>query len=183
MCIKKVEYSDLRDWFIVLVCHWNHRRHSRYEFDTCFVKIPWRRKWQPTLVFLPGKSHGEKSLVGHRVRHNLEIERAHTRCWNSKPSQVLVACHSNLLFIMCVSVGELGQICFSRGLSWAFGEILICSIYLFICFRPERMRWNCMRPIGHKAFLLCPHLLFVGKRFQPPRPSPSSKEQTQTVTM
>ena len=26
--------------------------------------IPWRRKWQPILVFLPGKSHGQKSLVG-----------------------------------------------------------------------------------------------------------------------
>ena len=25
---------------------------------------PWRRKWQPTLVFLPGKSHGQRSLVG-----------------------------------------------------------------------------------------------------------------------
>ena len=28
-------------------------------------KIPWRRKWQPTSVFLPEKSHGQKSLVGY----------------------------------------------------------------------------------------------------------------------
>jgi len=28
-------------------------------------KIPWRRKWQPTPVFLPGKSHGWRSLVGY----------------------------------------------------------------------------------------------------------------------
>ena len=28
-------------------------------------KIPWRRKWQPTSVFLPGKSHGQRSLVGY----------------------------------------------------------------------------------------------------------------------
>ena len=28
-------------------------------------KIPWRRKWQPTPVFLPGKSHEQKSLVGY----------------------------------------------------------------------------------------------------------------------
>ena len=28
-------------------------------------KIPWRRKWQPTPVFLPGESHGRKSLVGY----------------------------------------------------------------------------------------------------------------------
>ena len=28
-------------------------------------KFPWRRKWQPTPVFLPGKSHRQKSLVGY----------------------------------------------------------------------------------------------------------------------
>jgi len=28
-------------------------------------KIPWRRKWQPTLVFLPGKSHGWRSLADY----------------------------------------------------------------------------------------------------------------------
>ena len=28
-------------------------------------KVPWTRKWQPTLVFLPGKSHGQRSLVGY----------------------------------------------------------------------------------------------------------------------
>ena len=28
-------------------------------------KIPWRRKWQPDPVFLPGKSHGQRSLVGY----------------------------------------------------------------------------------------------------------------------
>ena len=31
-------------------------------------KIPWRRKWQPTPVFLPGESHGWKSLVGYSPR-------------------------------------------------------------------------------------------------------------------
>ena len=39
------------------------------------VEIPWRRKWQPTSVFLPGKSHEQRSLAGyssrsHRVRCN-----------------------------------------------------------------------------------------------------------------
>ena len=27
-------------------------------FNPCVRKIPWRRKWQPTPVFLPGQSHG-----------------------------------------------------------------------------------------------------------------------------
>jgi len=28
-------------------------------------KIPWRRKWQPTPVSLPGESHGQRSLAGY----------------------------------------------------------------------------------------------------------------------
>jgi len=40
-------------------------------FDLCVRKIPWRRKLQPTPVFLPDKSHGRRSLVGsQRVRHD-----------------------------------------------------------------------------------------------------------------
>ena len=34
-------------------------------FDPWVGKIPWRRKWQPTLVFSPGESHGQRSLVGY----------------------------------------------------------------------------------------------------------------------
>ena len=34
-------------------------------FDPWVGKIPWRRKWHPTPVLLPGKSHGWKSLVGY----------------------------------------------------------------------------------------------------------------------
>ena len=43
-------------------------------FDPCVWKIFWRKKWQPTPVFLPGKFQGQRSLViyspqGHRVGH------------------------------------------------------------------------------------------------------------------
>ena len=38
---------------------------KRHRFDPWVRKIPWRRKWQSTLVFLPGKSHGQRSLVGY----------------------------------------------------------------------------------------------------------------------
>ena len=34
-------------------------------FDLWIRKIPWRRKWLPTPVFLPGKSHGQRSLVDY----------------------------------------------------------------------------------------------------------------------
>ena len=38
----------------------------RCRFDPWVGKIPWRRTWQPTLVFWPGKSHGQRSLAGYR---------------------------------------------------------------------------------------------------------------------
>ena len=38
---------------------------GRPGFDPWVWKIPWRRKWQPTPVLLPGKSHEWRSLVGY----------------------------------------------------------------------------------------------------------------------
>ena len=48
--------------------------NMRLGFDSWAGKIPWRRAGQHTSVFLPGESHGQKSLAGyspvgsHRVR-------------------------------------------------------------------------------------------------------------------
>ena len=39
----------------------------RLGFKAWVRKIPWRRKWQPTPVFLPGKSHGQRSLAGYSL--------------------------------------------------------------------------------------------------------------------
>ena len=41
-----------------------HQRRKRFGFDPWVGKIPWRRAWQPTPEFLPGESHGLRSLVG-----------------------------------------------------------------------------------------------------------------------
>ena len=38
---------------------------GRPKLDAWVGKLPWRRKWQPTPVFLPGKFHGWRSLVGY----------------------------------------------------------------------------------------------------------------------
>ena len=37
------------------------------KFDSWMGKIPWRRKWQHTLVFLPGKPNGQRSLTGYSL--------------------------------------------------------------------------------------------------------------------
>ena len=41
------------------------RRGKRHGFDPWVGKIPWRRKWEPTLLFLPVESHGQRSLAGY----------------------------------------------------------------------------------------------------------------------
>ena len=50
------------DWVTGL--NWTEQ-FRRPGFHPWVGKIPWRRKWQPTSVFLPGKSHGRRNLVGY----------------------------------------------------------------------------------------------------------------------
>ena len=46
----------------------NARDKERCRFDPWVEKMPWRRAWQPTPVFLPGESHEQRSLaIVHRV--------------------------------------------------------------------------------------------------------------------
>ena len=50
-------------------------------FNPWVGKIPWSKKWQSTLVFLPGKLHGQRSLVGyspHNCKESNSTEHTHT---------------------------------------------------------------------------------------------------------
>ena len=46
----------------------------RPRFDPRVRKIPWRREWQPTLVFWPGEFHGQRSLAGYSPRDGKESD-------------------------------------------------------------------------------------------------------------
>ena len=46
----------------------------KQRFNSWVRKIPWRRKWQPTPAFLPGKSHSQKSLAGYSLRNCKESD-------------------------------------------------------------------------------------------------------------
>ena len=48
-----------------LSCLRIHLQWRRPRFDPWVGKIPWKRSWQPTPVFLPGESHGQRSLAGY----------------------------------------------------------------------------------------------------------------------
>ena len=60
----------------------------RCRFDPWVGKIPWRRKWLPSPVFLPGKSYGQRSLAGpvhggsSRARHDLGTNQLQQRGHN-----------------------------------------------------------------------------------------------------
>ena len=50
-------WESAREMHQELACQWR-----RLRFDPWVQKIPWRRKWLPTPVFLPGEFHGQRSL-------------------------------------------------------------------------------------------------------------------------
>ena len=64
MCLENTQiqfYLDFlsgSDGSVYLQC-------GRPRFNPWVGKILWRRKWQPTPVLLPGKSHGQRSVVGY----------------------------------------------------------------------------------------------------------------------
>ena len=39
-----------------------------------YGKYPWRKKWQPTPMFLPGESHGQRSLAGYSPQGHKESD-------------------------------------------------------------------------------------------------------------
>ena len=63
-----------------LVCQC--KRHTRRGFDPWARKISWRRTWQPTPIFVPGESHGQRILVGYSPwgLKELDMTEAMLRC-------------------------------------------------------------------------------------------------------
>ena len=51
-------------------------RHKRCRFDPWVGKVPYRRTWPPTPVFLPGESYGQRSLEGYSPGGHKEVDMA-----------------------------------------------------------------------------------------------------------
>ena len=89
------------------------KRHRRREFNPWVRKIPWRRKLQPTPVFLPGESHGQRSLVRWLCKQLDTTEHACTHilqilffALTSIPEEM--ATHSSVLAWRIPGMGEPG---------------------------------------------------------------------------
>ena len=74
---------ELPGWLSSKATGYQSRRRKRHGFDIWVGRVP-QRKWQPTLVFLPGKSHGQRSLARYnpggrkRIRHDLATKQQQT---------------------------------------------------------------------------------------------------------
>ena len=87
----------LRDLRVCLQC-------GRPGFDPWVGKVPWRRKWQLTRVFLPGESCGRRSLEGYSPQGRREsdtTERLHFHFHFNGPNIHGLTCTSNNL-VKCV---------------------------------------------------------------------------------
>ena len=59
---------------------WSMQKFKGFRFDPWVRKIPWRKKWQPTSVFLLGNFHGQ-SMGSQTIRHYWATDHACTHTW------------------------------------------------------------------------------------------------------
>ena len=72
------------------------RRYKRLGFYSWFGKIPWSRKWQPTPVFLLGRSHGQRIPACHST-------------WDCKKLDMTEKLSTNKTYIVCMHLfSEIG---------------------------------------------------------------------------
>ena len=79
--LTQAHYLGLSWWLRQRIC-----QCRRCGFNPWIGKVSWRKKWQPTPVFLLGKSHGQRSLAGYspqshkRAWHILVTKQQQTHC-------------------------------------------------------------------------------------------------------
>ena len=61
------------------------RRHKRCGFNPWMGKVAWRRPWLPAPVFMPGESHGQRSLGGCRPWGSSQTQLSRYTCTGSGP--------------------------------------------------------------------------------------------------
>ena len=70
----------------------------RHRFSLWAGKIPWRSKWQPTPVFLHGKSHGQRSLGDYNTWGLKESDRAERLTHTPHESSIYAVPHNGTPF-------------------------------------------------------------------------------------
>ena len=84
-------------------------RHYRATSLSFFTFMHWKRKWQPTPVFLPGESQGQWSLVGCRLWGRTELDMTEAT-WQQQQQQPLFSLFPSQTPIMCILFFLMGSI-------------------------------------------------------------------------
>ena len=119
-------------------CHcW---RHKRLRFDSWVGRISWRRAWQPTPVFLPGESHGQRSLAGYSPQGHKETDTTEA----TQHTGVYVS-----YILICVSL--------------MINDAFLCTHGPFVCFLQRSIGLNLLSIFNQILFLLlsCKSVLYV----------------------
>ena len=97
-------------------------------------KIPWRRKWQPTQVFLPGESHEQKSLVGYSPWGHKELGQTEL---NEHTHKLALTQLGNILDFSLKHWNGMGII-------WGLNQLTFFNVHFLI---------QCSGPIGEPSWL------------------------------
>ena len=122
---------------------------KRCRFDPWVKNIPWRSKWQPILVFLPGKSHRQRSLAGYSPWDSKESDMIERLNNNNKspflsplPHTVPRCSHTELLTCMPRALGTLKSPCFAN--AYPRPRRSSCLLCLVQILQPPNTPWYFM---------------------------------------
>ena len=121
----------------------------RCGFNPWVRKIVWRREWQPILVFLPGKSHRQRSLAGYSPWDSKESDMIERLNNNNKspflsplPHTVPRCSHTELLTCMPRALGTLKSPCFAN--AYPRPRRSSCLLCLVQILQPPNTPWYFM---------------------------------------
>ena len=147
-------------WMTNKVPRWLSGKESacqcrRHEFNPWVGKMPWSRKWQPTPVFLPGKSHGQRSLVDYSPPGHGESD---TTKWLSM-NRGIIAQHIKLRTLPFIFFSYTAQL-FYNLFSWG-QDLYLSANFCKQIFKSQNIFFSSFCPFFLPSFFFSFFLLFL----------------------
>ena len=110
------------------------RRHKRLRFDPWVRKTPWRTTWQPASGFLPGESHGQRSLVGYSSWGHKELdmtESVHTQYIHTSLRHLGLICLSTFCppVLVIATLKPAARDIYWRSINWLAGSLVLINLF------------------------------------------------------